>query len=337
MTWLPTVLNCGSDHSSADPCAPVPHISVMCAEAMHWLVPKPGGHYLDATLGLGGHTQKILELTQGQAFVLGLDRGEAALSQAKIRLAQYKDAVTFVHASFQYFEAALATVGWSQVDGILADLGVSSLQLDTPERGFSFLHEGPLDMRMDPDAGGISAAQLVNRASYARLRQIIWTYGEEPMAGRIARAITLAREKKSITTTLELAQIVAGAYPAKRRALARNHPATKTFQALRIEVNNELEEIEVFLKRAMTFLAPGGRLVVISFHSLEDRVVKQSFRRESSGCLCPREYPLCTCGHQKQVRLPFRKPLTPSAEEQRSNSRSRSAKMRVAERLETVT
>ena len=302
-------------------------------EVMEWLAPKPGGRYLDATLGLGGHTARILELTGGQAHVLGLDRDENALGQARARLAPYGDAVTCVHSSFRYFEDALDEVGWPEVDGVIADLGVSSVQLDSPERGFSFIHDGPLDMRMDPASGAEPAANLVNGASYERLRKIIWEYGEEPMAGRIARAIIAAREERRIETTLELARIVAGAYPAKRRALARNHPATKTFQALRIEVNGELEEISEFLDRVVDYLRPGGRIAVISFHSLEDRIVKHTFRRESTACLCPPEYPYCQCGHEKKLKLMFRKPLLPSAEEMRVNSRSRSAKLRVAERL----
>lgn len=311
----------------------VQHVPVMRDEVMDWIAPKPGGRYLDATLGLGGHTARIMELTGGRARVLGLDRDEHALARAKARLAPFGDAVTCVHSAFRYFEDALEEVGWSRVDGVIADLGVSSVQLDSPERGFSFFHDGPLDMRMDPGSGGAPAANIVNSASYDRLRKIIWEYGEEPMAGRIARAIVAAREESPIRTTLELARIVAAAYPAKRRALARNHPATKTFQALRIEVNGELEEIGLFLDRVIDVLAPGARIAVISFHSLEDRIVKHAFRRESSGCLCPPEYPVCQCGHEKKVRLPFRKPLLPTAEEMRVNSRSRSAKLRVAERL----
>ncbi len=310
-----------------------PHIPVMRDEVMEWLAPKPGGRYLDATLGLGGHSARILELTDGRARVLGLDRDENALAQAQARLASYGDAITCVHSSFRYFEEALDELGWTQVDGIIADLGVSSLQLDSPERGFSFVHDGPLDMRMDPGSGDAPAANIVNKASYERLRKIIWEYGEEPMAGRIARAIIAAREESPLVTTLQLARVVAAAYPAKRRALARNHPATKTFQALRIEVNAELEEIEEFLDSAVDYLAPGGRIAVISFHSLEDRIVKHAFRRESTGCLCPPEYPICRCGHEKRLKLLFRKPLLPSAEEMRVNSRSRSAKLRVAERL----
>jgi 16S rRNA (cytosine1402-N4)-methyltransferase len=309
------------------------HIPVMLEEVMHWIAPKPGGLYLDATLGLGGHAERLMDMTGGQARLLGLDRDAHALAKAGARLERFGEHVQLAHTSFQHFSRALREVGWDLLDGVVADLGVSSLQLDNPGRGFSFLHDGPLDMRMDPASGGEPAANIVNGASYERLRQLLWEYGEEPMAGRIARAIIKARETAPVESTLELARIVAGAYPAKRRALSRNHPATKTFQALRLEVNQELREIEFFLDRIVDFLRPGARIAVISFHSLEDRIVKRAFRKESSGCLCPREYPVCQCGHEKRVRLPFRKPLVPSEEEMRTNSRSRSAKLRVAERL----
>jgi len=309
------------------------HIPVMLEEVMHWIAPKPGGVYMDATLGLGGHAARLMALTGGQARLLGLDRDEQALAKAGERLAQYGENVQLAHTSFQYFPRVLREVGWELLDGVIADLGVSSLQLDSPDRGFSFLHDGPLDMRMDPGSGGDSAADIVNGASYEQLRQLLWDYGEEPMAGRIARAVIKARESARIESTLELARIVAGAYPAKRRALSRNHPATKTFQALRLEVNQELREIEFFLTRIVDFLRPGARIAIISFHSLEDRIVKRAFRKESTGCLCPREYPLCQCGHEKRLKLPFRKPLIPGEEEMRANSRSRSAKLRVAERI----
>jgi len=309
------------------------HIPVMIDEVMHWLEPKPGGFYMDATLGLGGHAARLMELTGGQAHLLGLDRDMQALRKAGERLARYGENVHLAHTSFQNFSGALRELGWDLLDGVVADLGVSSLQLDSPERGFSFLHDGPLDMRMDPGSGGEPASNIVNGASFERLRQILWDYGEEPMAGRIARAIVETREKAPIETTLELARIVAAAYPAKRRALARNHPATKTFQALRLEVNQELKEVENFLARIVDYLRPGARICVISFHSLEDRIVKRAFRTENTGCLCPREYPVCTCGHEKRLRLPFRKPLLPGQEEMRVNSRSRSAKLRVAERI----
>lgn len=309
------------------------HIPVMLEEVMHWIAPKPGGVYMDATLGLGGHSAKLMELTGGQARLLGLDRDEQALAKAGERLARYGDNVQLAHTSFQHFPRVVREAGLDLFDGVIADLGVSSLQLDSPDRGFSFIHDGPLDMRMDPGSGGEPAAGIVNNASYEHLRQLLWDYGEEPMAGRIARAIIKAREAARIESTLELARIVAAAYPAKRRALSRNHPATKTFQALRLEVNQELREIEFFLERIVDYLRPGARIAIISFHSLEDRIVKRAFRKESTGCLCPREYPLCQCGHEKKLRLPFRKPLIPGEEEMRANSRSRSAKLRVAERI----
>ena len=309
------------------------HIPVMLEEVMHWIAPKPGGVYMDATLGLGGHSARLMELTGGQARLLGLDRDEQALAKAGERLARYGDNVQLAHTSFQHFPRVVREAGLDLFDGVIADLGVSSLQLDSPDRGFSFIHDGPLDMRMDPGSGGEPAAGIVNNASYEHLRQLLWDYGEEPMAGRIARAIIKARETARIESTLELARIVAAAYPAKRRALSRNHPATKTFQALRLEVNQELREIEFFLERIVDYLRPGARIAIISFHSLEDRIVKRAFRKESTGCLCPREYPLCQCGHEKKLRLPFRKPLIPGEEEMRANGRSRSAKLRVAERI----
>ncbi|MGE4441812.1 MAG: 16S rRNA (cytosine(1402)-N(4))-methyltransferase RsmH [Desulfomicrobium sp.] len=310
------------------------HIPVMLEEVMYWIAPKPGGFYMDATLGLAGHAARLMEITGGQARLLGLDRDEQALAKAGARLAPYGENVRLAHTSFQHFPQALREAGWDRLDGVIADLGVSSLQLDSPERGFSFLHDGPLDMRMDPGSGGEPASAIVNGASFERLRQLLWDYGEEPMAGRIARAIIAARETARIESTLELARIVAAAYPAKRRALARNHPATKTFQALRLEVNQELREVEIFLERVVDYLRPGARIAVISFHSLEDRIVKRAFRKESSACLCPREYPVCQCGHTQKLKLPFRKPLVPGEEEMRSNSRSRSAKLRVAERVD---
>lgn len=313
------------------------HIPVMLEEVMHWIAPYPGGFYMDATLGLGGHAARLMELTNGQARLLGLDRDEQALAKAGERLAQYGENVQLAHTSFQHFSRALREVGWDKLDGVIADLGVSSLQLDSPERGFSFLQDGPLDMRMDPGSGGEPASAIVNGASFERLRQLLWDYGEEPMAGRIAGAIVKIRETARIESTLELARIVAAAYPAKRRALSRNHPATKTFQALRLEVNQELREVEFFLERIVDHLRPGARICVISFHSLEDRIVKRAFRKESSACLCPREYPVCQCGHTQKLRLPFRKPLMPTEDEMRANSRSRSAKLRVAERVDGET
>ena len=309
------------------------HISVMPGEIVSWLAPRAGGRYLDGTLGLGGHTLNLLQAAEGECFVLGVDRDMQALEKARSRLAPYEGHVFFAHNSFQYFEDALEEIGWDLLDGAVLDLGVSSLQLDQADRGFSFLHDGPLDMRMDRDCGYDSARDVVNSYSFETLRKIIREFGEEPMAGRIANAIVRYREDTPIETTLQLAEIVSRAYPAKRRALARNHPATKTFQALRIAVNHELDELEQFLERVVDHLAPGGRVAVISFHSLEDRIVKWFFRREAKGCICPREYPVCQCGHSKRLHILTKKPLLPAKEELQQNSRSRSAKLRVAERL----
>jgi S-adenosyl-methyltransferase MraW len=227
---------------------------------------------------------------------------------------------------------ALADVGWDGLDFILADIGVSSLQIDRAERGFSFLADGPLDMRMDPGQGR-SAEVLVNESPVTLLKDIIRDYGEDPMAGRIARAIDDARAQKRIESTLELARIVERAYPAKWRATSRNHPATRTFQALRMTVNNELGELETFLRKAVGLLRPGGRVAVITFHSLEDRMVKHFFRDEATGCRCPRHVPLCVCGHEASLKVLTRKPVGPSGAEASANARAASAKLRVAERI----
>jgi 16S rRNA (cytosine1402-N4)-methyltransferase len=275
----------------------------------------------------------MLEAAGGEAWVLGLDRDREALSEAGRRLGPYGDRVRLVRTCFSRFPAALAEAGWEKVDAALLDAGMSSLQLDDPERGFGFLTDGPLDMRMGIEDGGESAEGLVNRASFARLRELIREYGEDPQAGRIARAIVAAREEAAITTTKRLAEVVAQAYPAKWRATARQHPATRTFQALRMAVNEELRELEEFLRFIPDYLAPGGRVAVISFHSLEDRLVKRAFRHEATDCLCPREQIVCVCGHRARFRILTKKPVMAGEEEVAANSRARSAKLRVAERL----
>lgn len=308
------------------------HIPVLPKEVLYWLAPRPGGRYLDATVGLGGHSAAILAHTAGQAELLGLDRDAAALAVARQRLRAWSSVHLF-QSNFTDAAQWVQRLGWERVDGILADLGVSSLQIDTAERGFSFLHDGPLDMRMDqrlPETAG----KLVNEASYVRLKGIIRDLGEEPLASRIARVIVDAREKHPITSTVELARLVALAYPPARRHQARNHPATRTFQALRMAVNQELEAVEAFLRVAVDLLAPAGRLVVISFHSLEDRLVKRFFRFEAATCVCPPRQPVCTCGHSPRLRILTRKPITPSDEELAVNPRSRSAKLRAAQRLD---
>lgn len=309
------------------------HKPVLLRKVIELLGIRPGMKILDATVGLGGHSRGMLEAAGGEGQVLGLDRDREALSEAGRRLAPYGDQVRLVRTRSSRFPAVLAEAGWEKVDAALLDAGMSSLQLDDPERGFGFLNDGPLDMRMGAEDGGETAEGLVNLASYARLCEIIREYGEDPQAGRIARAIVSAREKEAITTTARLAEVVWQAYPAKWRATARQHPATRTFQALRMAVNEELAELEAFLKAIPDHLAPGGRVAVISFHSLEDRLVKRAFRAEATDCICPREQVVCVCGHRARFRILTKKPVMAGEEEVRDNSRARSAKLRVAERL----
>lgn len=308
------------------------HVSVLLHEVLHWIAPRPGGTYLDGTVGLGGHSRALLDAVGGNARLLCLDRDPRALDLARQRLAEYEGAAIFERASYSEFPAIMETLGWDRLDGALLDLGVSSLQLDDPERGFSFLADGPLDMRMSSGGPEAPASRLVNKAGVDELKRIIAQYGEEPQAGRIARHIVQERAKAPIETTRRLAEVVERAYPPAWRAKARNHPATRTFQALRIAVNRELEELESFLKDIPERLAPGGRVAVISFHSLEDRLVKHAFKLEASSCRCPRHVLRCECGGPR-LRLCFKKPLLPTEEEVRDNSRARSAKLRVAEKL----
>ncbi len=305
----------------------------MLEEVVEQLRPQPGKRFLDGTVGLGGHSFALLERAGAGASLLGLDRDPEALELARKRLEPFGDRVALFQLRYSQFEAALDELGWDTVDGVVLDLGGSSLQLDAPERGFSFLRDGPLDMRMGSELGEPSVADLVNRASYGDLARIIGKLGEEPLAGRIARFIVRARDARPIETTLELAAVVEDAYPAKRRREGRTHPATKTFQALRMAVNKELDELDFFLRRIPDRLAPEGRIAVISFHSLEDRMVKQAFRKEASPCECPPRAPYCVCGKQPRLRVLTRKPLSPSEREVARNNRARSAKLRVAEKL----
>lgn len=313
--------------------ADFPHVPVLPEEVLRYLAPKRGGRYLDGTVGLGGHTERILDAADCR--VLGLDRDGDALVLAAKRLERFGERAILRHGRFADFARCLDELGWKTVDGALVDIGVSSLQLDTPPRGFSFLHDGPLDMRMDCSGGETGsvvppAAKLVNTAPFDVLKDIIGTWGEEPQAGRIARAIIDARAKREIQTTLELAAIVEAAYPARWRATARNHPATRTFQALRMAVNDELGQLRAFLQGIAAYLAPGGRLVAISFHSLEDRIVKHFFRDEAAGCRCPKHVPVCVCGHKPVLEILTRKPVTASEEELKNNARASSAKLRAA-------
>jgi 16S rRNA (cytosine1402-N4)-methyltransferase len=283
---------------------------------------------VDATVGAGGHASGILEASSPDGQLVGMDVDPQALAIASQRLHIFNGRVILLQASYVTLREQLNILGWGPVQGIVIDLGVSSMQLDTPERGFSFNKEGPLDMRFNP-LQPITAADLVNRLSEEELADILWRYGEEMQSRRIARAIVKARP---LETTLQLAGVIARAVDSKREH-GRIHPATKSFQALRIAVNRELHALEDFLPQAISVLAPGGRLAVISFHSLEDRITKQFFRRESRDCICPPEQPVCTCGHKAVVQEITRHPISATEEEAQGNSRARSARLRVVEKL----
>lgn len=288
------------------------HTSVLLEEALHFLEPRPGSCIVDATLGLGGHAERILEKLGPKGRLIGFDRDPQALKQARLNLNKYKDNVLLVHGRFSRVADKLSEIGGPLPSGMLLDLGVSSFQLDQAARGFSFREDGPLDMRMDPSEELGTAADLVNRSSKHDLLQILWTYGEERYARRIVNAIERARERRKVETTADLADIVARAVPSGYRH-GRLHPATRTFQALRIAVNSEMKELEDFLKSALDVLDAGGRLVIISFHSLEDRAVKNAFRRWKT---------------QGFGAVLTKKPVTASNDETRLNPRSRSAKLR---------
>ncbi len=301
------------------------HQPVLYKEIIHALQPKSPGRYIDGTIGAGGHARGILEACAPQGRLLGLDIDPQALALARENLAPYASRLTLVQASYHRLLEVMHDLGWEAVDGILLDLGVSSMQLEAPERGFSFRHDAPLDMRFNPEAGP-SAAQLLNSLSQAELAEILFRYGEEPRARRIARMIVQARP---LTSTLQLAKIAQRAYAGHRRT----HPATRTFQALRIAVNEELSILEAALPKAVTALRPGGRLAVISFHSLEDRLVKEFIRRESRDRLNPPYERPYEQERKATLRAITPRPITPGAEEIRRNPRARSAKLRVAEKL----
>lgn len=314
-----------------------PHHPVLYNEIIHVLQPRRGGFYVDGTLGAGGHAWGILTASSPDGRLLGLDVDPQALELARSRLASFGERAIIRKASYATLYEQLQQMGWSQVQGILLDLGASSMQFDTPERGFSFREDAPLDMRFDPD-NPVGAADLVNSLSERELADILYQYGEERRAYQVARVIVQARP---IWTTGELARVVARAMSIGdrvHRSTSRSgkrgmHPATRTFQALRIAVNHELESLEKVLPQAVDALAPGGQLAVISFHSLEDRLVKQFVRRESRDCLCPPRQPVCTCGHKAALREITRHPVRPEEVEIQQNPRARSARLRVAEKL----
>ena len=304
------------------------HKPVLLEECLEALAVRPEGIYLDGTLGRAGHSLEILRrLTTGR--LIGVDRDLAAIEAARERLAEFEDRVTLVHGNFSDLGDILQNLGIVGVDGMLFDLGVSSPQLDEPRRGFSYMHDAPLDMRMDETAA-LDAFQVVNTWSYEELRRILFEYGEERYAPQIARAVVRAREDKPVGTTGELAELIRSAMPSKALR-EKQHPAKRSFQAIRIAVNGELEALPPMLEAAVDKLRPGGRLAVITFHSLEDRIVKRTLRELARGCTCPPEFPVCVCGKKPRVRL--EKPVTPSAAEVEANPRARSARLRVAEKL----
>ncbi len=306
-----------------------PHQPVLYHEVLEVLAPESGGCYLDGTLGAGGHAEGVLKASAPRGKLLALDLDPQALAISRQRLLPYEDRTFIRRASFLQAPDILREIGWEAVNGILLDLGVSSMQIDRPERGFSFMEEGPLDMRFNQEADS-SAEDLVNNLSEQALADIIWKFGEERYARRIARSIVEARP---IHTTLKLSELIKKAVAGHSSSI---HPATRTFQALRIATNNELVTLSSALPDLIKCLTPGGRIAVISFHSLEDRIVKQYFKRESKDCICPPEQPVCTCDHVASIKILTKKPIRPKVQEIEVNPRSRSARLRSAEKLSRV-
>lgn len=306
------------------------HRPVLLDECIEALQIKPDGIYVDGTAGGGGHSFEIASrLSTGR--LISIDQDAEAIEAAGKRLAVFGERVTLVRNNFCNLSDVCRDLGIEKIDGLLLDLGVSSHQLDTAERGFSYMADAPLDMRMD-ERNPLTAYRVVNEYPEADLRRIFYEYGEERFSGRIASRIVEAREKNSIHTTGELVELIKNAIPAEMRD-GGSHPAKRTFQAIRIEVNKELSVITPAIESAVNLLNAGGRIAIITFHSLEDRIVKQSFAELAKGCTCPRNFPVCVCGKKPRVRIPDKKPILPSQREMQENSRSQSAKLRVAEKL----
>lgn len=306
------------------------HKPVLLKETIKFLRPKEGNVFVDGTLGLGGHAEAIIELIGKKGKYVALDRDLQAIIKAKKRLQKHKNVAVY-QANFDQLKEVTGKEGLEKTDGILIDLGVSSLQIDSKERGFSFKKSGPLDMRMgDSD---ITAADIVNEYSAEELADIFKRYGEEKFAKQIAKKIVEKRKERRIENTLELRELVLSALPEKYKSILKKDPATKVFQALRVEVNEELDALGGFLPQALSILKKGGRLAVISFHSLEDRIVKDFIKSKARGCICPRDFPVCKCGNKPKIKVITSKPVVPSEKEKRENPRSRSAKMRVIEKL----
>ena len=307
------------------------HTSVLLFECIEALNIRDGYTYIDCTAGGGGHSLEIAKRMGKNSRLICFDRDKNAIAAASERLKDFKDQVTFINDNFSSIGKVIKELGIDNLGGVLADLGCSSHQFDTPIRGFSYMHDAPLDMRMDLDAP-LSAYEVVNEYSEQRLKKIIFDYGEEKFAPRIASAICKHRELSPIKTTHELTDIIKGAIPAAAR-VDGPHPAKRTFQAIRIEVNSELDAIEPLITDAVSALVPGGRIAIISFHSLEDRIVKQTYKALSTGCTCPKDFPICICGNKPKIKDVSKKPILPSKEELENNPRSRSAKLRVSEKL----
>jgi 16S rRNA (cytosine1402-N4)-methyltransferase len=305
---------------------PLLHLPVLYHEVLKVLNPAAGSKYIDGTLGAGGHSKGILELSAPDGELLGLDLDPIALDFARSRLAEFRERVHLFHSSYLEMNKKANSLGWQSANGILLDLGVSSIQLDNPEKGFSFRKDAPLDMRFDPTTG-MTAADIVNNFDEQELLQILWDYGEEQNARRIVHGIVAARP---LSTTRQLAELIEKVGGRSQKGI---HPATRTFQALRISVNSELDSIITVLPIAMDLLTPGGRLAVITFHSLEDRIVKHYFQQESKDCICPPEFPVCQCGHKAILRVIKPNFIQPGENEVKTNPRARSAKLRVAEKL----
>ena len=307
------------------------HTSVLLFECIEALNIRDGYTYVDCTTGGGGHSLEIAKRMGKNSRLICFDRDKDAIRAAKERLKDYLNQITFVNDNFSSLDNVIKDFNIDNLGGVLADLGCSSYQFDTPDRGFSYMHDAPLDMRMDVDSP-LSAYDVVNNYSESELKKVIYDYGEERFAPKIAQAICNAREKEPITTTHALSEIIKGAIPSAARADGP-HPAKRTFQAIRIEVNGELDAIKPLIDSAASNLIQGGRLAIISFHSLEDRIVKQSYKSLLGGCTCPKDFPVCICGRKPVIKEITKKPILPSDTELESNPRSRSAKLRVAEKI----
>ncbi|MBQ8837161.1 MAG: 16S rRNA (cytosine(1402)-N(4))-methyltransferase RsmH [Clostridia bacterium] len=307
------------------------HVSVLLRECIEGLDIKPDGIYVDGTTGGGGHSLEIVKRLDKGGRLIAIDRDTDALTAAAKRLEEYSDRVTFVHSNYSELETVLNDLGIEKIDGILMDLGVSSYQLDTAERGFSYMQDAKLDMRMNREDAK-SAYEVVNEYSEEELKRIIFEYGEEKFAKNIASNIVKKRAEAPIETTLELAELIKSSMPKAARE-GGHHPAKRTFQAIRIEVNEELSAIPRAIESAVERLSAGGRIAIITFHSLEDRLVKQKYAALATGCTCPREFPVCVCNNKPKIKTVNKKPITAGDDELEVNPRSRSAKLRVAEKI----